>query len=62
MRERLDPWALVYNLYKDYYTKEQVDEMPTDRKEMWDRFFAKGGEMETIPPHITRDMLERWKF
>ena len=29
---------------------------------MWDRFFAKGGEMETIPPHITRDMLERWKF
>jgi hypothetical protein len=46
----------------DHYTKEQVDEMQTDRKEMWDRFFAKGGEMETIPPHITRDMLERWKF
>ncbi len=27
MRERLDPWALVYNLYKEHYTKEQIDEM-----------------------------------
>ena len=27
MRERLDPWALVSNLYKENYTKEQIDEM-----------------------------------
>ena len=24
MRERLDPWALVYNLYKEHYTREQI--------------------------------------
>ena len=27
MRETLNPWDLVYNLYKEHYTKEQVDEM-----------------------------------
>ncbi len=27
MRERLNPWDLVYNLYKEHYTKEQIDEM-----------------------------------
>ena len=27
MRERLNPWDLVYNLYKEHYTREQIDEM-----------------------------------
>ncbi len=27
MRETLNPRDLVYNLYKEHYTKEQVDEM-----------------------------------
>ena len=27
MNEKLNPWDMVYELYKDTYTKEQVDEM-----------------------------------
>ena len=27
MREKMNPWNMVYELYKDTYTKEQVDEM-----------------------------------
>ena len=27
MNEKLNPWDMVYKLYKDTYTKEQVDEM-----------------------------------
>jgi hypothetical protein len=27
MREQLNPLDLVYNLYKEHYTKEQIDEM-----------------------------------
>jgi len=27
MRETLNPWDLVYNLYKEHYTKEQIDDM-----------------------------------
>ena len=27
MRETLNPWDLVYNLYKEHYTREQIDEM-----------------------------------
>ena len=27
MREKLNPWDIVYKLYKEYYTREQVDEM-----------------------------------
>jgi len=27
MREQINPWDLVYNLYKKRYTREQIDEM-----------------------------------
>ena len=27
MREKLNPWNIVYELYKEHYTREQVDEM-----------------------------------
>jgi hypothetical protein len=27
MNEKLNPWDMVYELYKDTYTKEEVDEM-----------------------------------
>ena len=27
MNEKLNPWDIVYELYKDTYTKEEVDEM-----------------------------------
>jgi len=27
MREKLNPWNIVYELYKKHYTREQVDEM-----------------------------------
>ena len=27
MRETINPWDIVYKLYKDTYTKEEIDEM-----------------------------------
>ena len=27
MNEKINPWDMVYELYKDTYTKEEVDEM-----------------------------------
>jgi hypothetical protein len=27
MRHTPNPWDLVYNLYKEHYTREQIDEM-----------------------------------
>ena len=30
MNEKLNPWDMVYELYKDTYTKEEIDEIIMD--------------------------------
>lgn len=46
----------------DHFTKREIEKMTEEKKDRWNRFFEKGGKIEKLPSHITKDMLERWKF
>ena len=45
-----------------HFSKEELEEMSTEKKEMWIRFFEKGGNIEKLPDHITKEMLDNWRF
>lgn len=46
----------------DHFTKKEIETMTEEKKDRWNRFFEKGGTIEKVPSHITKDMLERWRF
>ena len=46
----------------DHFSKKEIDNMTTEKKDQWNRFFEKGGKIEKLPSHITKDMIDKWSF
>jgi len=37
----------------DHFSKKEIDNMTTEKKDQWNRYFEKGGKIEKLPSHIT---------